>query len=165
MAWVHGKDGASDREELFSERLACDVCGISLPELTPQMFSFNSPQGACTECDGMGKRCFSIPTWWCRIIRLSIREGAIKPWENRDRPTISRPWTPWPSTWAFDLVQALVQAAGHGAPSAALRHQRSEVEFYLDKRRPGHYFRGPGKALSVASGAALPRDQQPGHPR
>ncbi|MGD9124197.1 MAG: excinuclease ABC subunit UvrA, partial [Desulfarculaceae bacterium] len=55
IAWIHGKDGDPDQEELFSEHLACDQCGISLPELTPQMFSFNSPQGACPECDGLGQ--------------------------------------------------------------------------------------------------------------
>ena len=55
IAWMHGTGRRADTEELFSERLACDHCGISLPELTPQMFSFNSPQGACPSCDGLGE--------------------------------------------------------------------------------------------------------------
>jgi excinuclease ABC subunit A len=61
LAWLHGKEGGEDREELFSERLACDICGVSLPELTPAMFSFNSPQGACASCDGLGVRVFFDP--------------------------------------------------------------------------------------------------------
>ena len=62
IAWIHGtRTDSPDREELFSERLACDRCNVSLPELTPQMFSFNSPQGACPVCDGLGQRVFLRP--------------------------------------------------------------------------------------------------------
>src|SRR6185436_14411590 len=48
-------DGAK-RDLLFSEALACIDCGLSVPEITPRMFSFNSPYGACTACGGLGAR-------------------------------------------------------------------------------------------------------------
>ncbi len=48
-------------ELLFSERFACDICGVSLPEITPQLFSFNSPQGACLACSGLGTRLILDP--------------------------------------------------------------------------------------------------------
>ncbi len=73
-------DGA---ELLFSERFACETCGISYPELTPQMFSFNSPQGACATCSGLGTQLVLDPELVVPDPDLSLREGAILPWANR----------------------------------------------------------------------------------
>lgn len=70
-------------ELLFSERFACDLCGISYPELTPQMFSFNSPQGACSSCSGLGTQLVLDPDLIVPDPSLSLREGAILPWANR----------------------------------------------------------------------------------
>ena len=81
---IHGEDGAGDKEELFSEHLACDECGISLPPLTPQMFSFNAPQGACPSCDGLGVNIFFDQDLVVPDSALSLAEGAFKPWESRD---------------------------------------------------------------------------------
>ncbi|HAY20767.1 MAG TPA: excinuclease ABC subunit UvrA [Desulfobacterales bacterium] len=73
-----------DGEELlFSERFACEACGISYPELTPQLFSFNSPQGACPTCSGLGTQLVLDPELVVPDPDLSIREGAILPWANR----------------------------------------------------------------------------------
>jgi excinuclease ABC subunit A len=73
-----------DGEELlFSERFACEPCGISYPELTPQMFSFNSPQGACATCSGLGTRLVLDPELVVPDPDLSIREGGVLPWANR----------------------------------------------------------------------------------
>lgn len=81
---IHGEDGQPLREELFSEHLACDTCGISLPPLTPQSFSFNSPQGACADCDGLGVRAFFDVDLIVPDTNLTLAEGAFKPWEGRD---------------------------------------------------------------------------------
>jgi len=70
-------------EMLFSERFACETCGISYPELTPQMFSFNSPQGACATCSGLGTQLVLDPDMVAPDPDLSIREGAILPWAHR----------------------------------------------------------------------------------
>ncbi len=73
-----------DREELFSEHAACIECGRSLPELSPQLFSFNNPRGACPECTGLGvKRYFDA----ARVVpdpNRSLAEGAIRPWATRN---------------------------------------------------------------------------------
>ena len=68
-------------EKLFSEHFACPVCGVSLPEIEPRLFSFNSPFGACPACDGLGVRMVVDPEL---VIdpRKSIREGGILPWAN-----------------------------------------------------------------------------------
>ncbi len=70
-------------ELLFSERFACDHCGVSLPELTPRLFSFNSPQGACPACSGLGTRLIIDPGLVIPNPNLSLREGAVRPWSTR----------------------------------------------------------------------------------
>jgi excinuclease ABC subunit A len=70
--------GAPDR--VFSEKMACPDCGISFPELTPQGFSFNSPQGMCVDCNGLGTRVEIDPQLVVPDESLSIDEGALKPW-------------------------------------------------------------------------------------
>ena len=70
-------------ELLFSERFACDHCGVSLPELTPRLFSFNSPQGACPACSGLGTRLIIDPDLVVPNPNLSLRDGAVRPWATR----------------------------------------------------------------------------------
>ncbi|HEV8449219.1 MAG TPA: excinuclease ABC subunit UvrA [Gemmatimonadaceae bacterium] len=66
--------------ELFSERYGCPTCGISLPELEPRHFSFNSPFGACTACGGLGTRRRVSEALILGDSRISILEGVILPW-------------------------------------------------------------------------------------
>src|ERR671929_245518 len=66
--------------QLFSERYGCAVCGISLPELEPRQFSFNSPYGACPECGGLGTRREVSEELILGDPRISILEGVILPW-------------------------------------------------------------------------------------
>lgn len=73
-------DVIGEEELLFSEHHACPLCGFSIGELEPRMFSFNSPFGACPDCDGLGSKLevdedLIIPDW-----NLSLREYAIAPW-------------------------------------------------------------------------------------
>ena len=71
-------------DRLFSRRMACPDCGISIPEITPRAFSFNSPHGACPECQGLGAVYDFDPA---RIIpddTRSLAEGAVVPWAKGD---------------------------------------------------------------------------------
>jgi excinuclease ABC subunit A len=70
----------ADRVELFSERYGCPTCGISLPELEPRHFSFNSPFGACPACGGLGTRRRVSEELILGDPRISILEGVIIPW-------------------------------------------------------------------------------------
>lgn len=142
LAWMHGEGGAPDREELFSERLSCDICGVSLPELAPAIFSFNSPQGACPTCDGLGVRVFFDPDLVVPDHGLSLRRGALKPWEGRDTPyhlqtleTLARHLgislsTPWK-----DLPEPIRQQLLYGTDD--------ELDFVLEKDGRKHQFRRP----------------------
>jgi len=88
-------DGATT---LYSENLACIDCGISYPEMTPRMFSFNSPYGACPDCTGLGTRNYFDADLVVPNPDLSIREGAIAPWEKRL------------SGWYHQTLEALAKA-------------------------------------------------------
>mgnify|MGYP003999869505 FL=1 len=72
-----------EEELLFSEKFACSYCNISYPELEPRLFSFNNPQGACSKCDGLGIKMVIDPELVVPDDSLSIRDGALKPWEKR----------------------------------------------------------------------------------
>ena len=74
---------AGGEEALFSERYACPDCGVSITELAPRMFSFNSPYGACPDCGGLGTRTFFDEELVVPDLGISVREGAIVPWSGR----------------------------------------------------------------------------------
>lgn len=67
---------------IFSEKFACPESGFQLADIEPRMFSFNSPYGACTECDGLGTEYYYDPELVIPNRTLSINEGAIAPWVN-----------------------------------------------------------------------------------
>src|SRR5499425_617267 len=69
---------------LFSERLACADCGISFPEVSPRMFSFNNPYGACPECGGIGTRFEIDPERLVPNVNRSLKAGALAPWAGRE---------------------------------------------------------------------------------
>ena len=79
IAAVMPKEGKPS-ERTFSEKAACGKCGISFPELTPQAFSFNSPQGMCADCNGLGQSFTISRDLVVPDESLSLDEGAIKPW-------------------------------------------------------------------------------------
>jgi excinuclease ABC subunit A len=69
---------------VFSERLACATCGISFPEVSPRMFSFNSPYGACPECSGLGTRYEIDPERLVPNAERSLKGGALVAWQGRE---------------------------------------------------------------------------------
>ena len=82
--------GTGERDRVFSEHMACPDCGLSFPELTPQAFSFNSPQGMCVDCNGLGTRAEMDPDLVVPDPDLSLAEGAVKPWGRLE--TDRRSW-------------------------------------------------------------------------
>jgi excinuclease ABC subunit A len=72
-------------DRLFSRRLACVDCGLSMPEMTPRAFSFNSPHGACTDCQGLGAMVDFDPQRIVPDESKSLLDGAILPWAKGDR--------------------------------------------------------------------------------
>lgn len=85
------------KEMMFSEHFACIDCGISYPELTPRMFSFNNPHGACSGCDGLGNKKNIDLDMVLPDKELSIRAGAIKPWEKKS------------SIYFYQMIEAIAE--------------------------------------------------------
>ena len=75
-------DNGEEYEKKYSEHFACVDCGINFEELTPRMFSFNAPQGACPECNGIGSKMEIDPDLVVPDKSLTLNEGAIVPWAS-----------------------------------------------------------------------------------
>jgi len=125
---------------VFSERYACPKCGLSLPELEPRQFSFNSPFGACPECSGLGTRREVNADLVLGDPSLSILEGVILPWGEPSGylrkvvlPTLARAFkfdldAPWKA-----LPAAARKTILYGAPGKTLTYQ------YHSERWHGSY--------------------------
>jgi excinuclease ABC subunit A len=84
------EDGLEEETLIFSQHLACPVCGLSFDELAPRNFSFNSPYGACEHCDGLGTRYEVDPELVVPNPDLSVAQGAILPWSKGHTQYFSR---------------------------------------------------------------------------
>ena len=89
-------------ELVFSEHFACVHCGVSLPEIEPRTFSFNSPHGACTTCTGLGFKLNVDPELIIPNKELSLAEGAIMPWVRSGSS----------SGWYMSLIESVAKAYG-----------------------------------------------------
>jgi excinuclease ABC subunit A len=127
--------GASE-SVTFSERYACPVCGLSLPELEPRQFSFNSPFGACPDCDGLGTRREVSEHLALGGENISILEGVVLPWGEPSGylrkvilPTLSRELkfdlnTPWK-----DLPAAVKHALLYGIEGRKVKFRYEAEKF------------------------------------
>src|SRR6266436_6558162 len=104
-------------DRLFSRRLACVDCGISMPEMTPRAFSFNSPHGACPSCQGLGASVDFDPLRVIPDETKSLADGAIAPWARGDKKLVK------------DALQALSRDFGIdlNAPFSRLPRKSREV--------------------------------------
>ncbi len=94
-------DVIGQEEMLFSQNFACTDCGISIEDLAPRMFSFNSPFGKCPKCDGLGEMREIDPELIIPDKTLSIMEGAIEPWKNMDE-----------NSWHYNVIEAAAKHYG-----------------------------------------------------
>ncbi len=109
-------------EDVFSQSFSCPVCHINLPEISPRSFSFNSPHGACPLCTGLGNRLEIDPDLVMPNKKLSIAEGAIRPWSR----TTSR------MGWYSKLLEVVGQKYGFSAydPVSELSQKSIEIIMY-----------------------------------
>ena len=89
-------------DRLFSRKLACVVCGISVPEMSPRAFSFNSPHGACTTCQGLGATWDFDPRRVVPDDQKSLADGAVAPWVGGDRRMVRAAIEGISSHWEID---------------------------------------------------------------
>ena len=93
---------AGDR--LFSRRLACVDCGLSMPEMTPRAFSFNSPHGACPDCQGLGATIDFDPQRVVPDESRSLADGAIAAWSKGDRKLVREALQDLSRSFGIDLT-------------------------------------------------------------
>jgi len=98
---INSLDGG---DRLFSRRLACVSCGLSMPEMTPRAFSFNSPHGACPGCQGLGSRVDFDPHRVIPDESRSLADGAIAPWARGDRKLVKEALQSLSRTHGIDLA-------------------------------------------------------------
>ena len=84
------KENGEPRRLIMSSKFACPVSGFTIPEIEPRLFSFNSPHGACPECDGLGVKLYFDPQLVVTDATLSLRKGAIQPWAKSSSPYYSQ---------------------------------------------------------------------------
>ncbi len=115
-------DADTGEEQVFSEHFACVHCGISLGEIEPRTFSFNSPHGACPDCTGLGFRLEIDPDLVIPNRELTLAQGAIQPWHR------SGPSNPWYSS----LLESLGKAHGFStrAPVKEIKPEHLELILY-----------------------------------
>jgi excinuclease ABC subunit A len=89
-------------DRLFSRKLACVVCGISVPEMSPRAFSFNSPHGACQACQGLGATWDFDPAKVVPDDAKSLLEGAIAPWSRGDKKLVRAAIDGIAAHWGID---------------------------------------------------------------
>ena len=116
------QEGESGEEELvFSEQFACVRCGISLPEIEPRTFSFNSPHGACTQCTGLGYRLEVDPDLVIPNKSLSLMEGAVVPWTRSGSS----------SGWYLSMMDSVAEANGFSARTPVKELTQEQVNLVL----------------------------------
>jgi excinuclease ABC subunit A len=115
-------------DRLFSRRLACVDCGLSMPEMTPRAFSFNSPHGACVDCQGLGAMIDFDPSRVVPDESKSLADGAIAPWSKGDKKFVREALQALSRDFSIDLTmpfarlprksrEVLLFGAGKGAGS------------------------------------------------
>jgi excinuclease ABC subunit A len=133
-----------EKEEiLFSEHLACVDCGVSYPEIEPRIFSFNSPHGACPSCDGLGTTLDIDPDRVIPNKQLSIREGAIRPWERRSSMFYYQMLEALAEHYDFDLRAPFQELAPEHQKILLYGSGSEEIRFYYEKDGRREFFRRP----------------------
>jgi excinuclease ABC subunit A len=144
-----GGEGATE-EILFSQKFACVACGISYPELTPRMFSFNNPYGACTTCSGLGTSTYFDPQLIVPNEDLSLAQGAIAPWEMKSAGTGKRDvLAALARHYNFDIDMPFKRLP-QNVKDAILLGSPDEVTFFHEKGNRRYEFRRPFEGVIAA---------------
>lgn len=125
----------TNKEQMFSQKFACPDGHMSMPELAPRNFSFNSPHGACPDCTGLGTRLEIVPELVIPNPKLTIAEGAIRPWSK----TTSR------ISWYSRMLQAVADEFGFSVNTPVNKLPQKAVDVLL---------RGTGDKKVSISGSA-----------
>jgi len=129
----------SDAEEItFSDRFACNICGYSLTELEPRLFSFNNPTGACPSCDGLGVKQFFDPERVVVNPALSLAGGAIRGWDRK-------------TTYYYQMIQSLASHYDFDieTPFSELGKQLQNIVLYGSGKDKIEFFYANSRGMQI----------------
>ncbi len=141
------KEKRESNELFFSTLNACIDCGISYPALEPQMFSFNSPQGACPTCSGLGTSNFFDPELVVPNPNLSLREGAVAPWAGKRTLYYTSIFEALAKHYGFDIYTPFGKLPENIRQMLILGSGAQEIQFTLDKGEGKHYYNAPFEGI------------------
>ena len=121
-----------NQEILFSAKHACAYCGLSYPEINPQLFSFNSPRGACPACEGLGTRLYFDPNLVIPNHNLSLREGAIAPWRTKASTAYINLCEALAKHYGFDIRTAFAKLPPHIQNAILMGSGEEEITFAFE---------------------------------
>jgi excinuclease ABC subunit A len=144
-------DVDNNNEHVFSEQFACDLHpNATIPELEPRLFSFNSPHGACPGCDGLGNKLEVDPDLVIPNKRLSIAEGAIRPWSRSST-----------DTWYMRKLAAVAEANGFSINQSVNELSRSQLQLLLYGTNDKYKVRlGIGRVFNASFEGVIPNLQR-----
>jgi excinuclease ABC subunit A len=128
---------------IFSEKFACPDCGISYPEIAPRMFSFNNPYGACPTCFGLGVKEYFDPELIVPNKDLSLREGAIIPWGEKN-PIHFLPFLEaFVNHYKVDIREPFKKLPKEVQDVILYGSNGKEIEFYFDRGSRREFVKRP----------------------
>lgn len=130
-------------EEIFSEKFACPNCGISISEISPRIFSFNSPYGACPKCDGLGSLMYFDPELVIPDPSLSLRDGAIKPWSKRHSMYFFQVIDALSEHYKFDIYTPFNKLPKNIQEIILYGSGEEEIKFYYDRGEGRDFYYKP----------------------
>ena len=135
IAWMDDPDA---EEITFSDRFACNICGYSLTELEPRLFSFNNPTGACPGCDGLGVKQFFDPDRVVVNPSLSLAGGAIRGWDRR-------------TTYYYQMIQSLAKHYDFDieTPFNELPKKMQEIVLYGSGKEKIDFFYANSRGMQI----------------
>jgi excinuclease ABC subunit A len=127
-------------ELVFSEKFACVDCGISYPEISPRMFSFNNPYGACPQCDGLGTTNYFDPDLIIPDQDLSIREGAVVPWQGRNSMYFHQTLQSLADHYHIDLYTPFKNLPAQVQKVLLYGSKGEQIKFHYEREDRRHYY-------------------------
>ncbi len=140
-------DLIGESEFFFSRRASCQVCGFSLQPLTPQIFSFNNPLGACRECGGLGTKLYFDPELMVPDPDLSLREGAIAPWGDRYSVYFQQMLDSLAQHYDIDIYTPFRELPEHVQKAFLYGSGKEEIRFYFDRDGRRHFSKRPFEGI------------------
>jgi excinuclease ABC subunit A len=138
VARIAYMDDPDAEEQVFSDRFACNICGYSLTELEPRLFSFNNPTGACQGCDGLGVKQFFDPGRVVVNSDLALAGGAIRGWDRK-------------TTYYYQMIQSLANHYDFDVetPFNELSKQHQQIILYGSGKEKIEFFYANTRGMEV----------------